>query len=311
MRCGHTRLHDKCADCMALQKQWYEKIEADGFEEIENVTDAKRPLKASMGVSLEEIVNVFVPVEPLQTAFPQSHLTACERFSHHPDFNDICRRICRHGNHKLTSVGVARIWALYIDGNSNRVIGGILAVNDSLVWRTIRSVVQWMNLMDLDATEEPQTRAKVILRDFDAVNDQAFLFASWRNALWYDDDDRQEGDSDRFYKQATASIRLLLDNPKTKVRVACLKDNPGLIIGYSVITELCLHFVYVKADYRNKRIGSLLVPRAVDKCSPVLTKIGRAIAIKRGFIKKNEAKENGKGENRIDRRTRDSDSDCS
>lgn len=35
LRCKHTRLNPKCRECRALQEQWYSKLEAEGFVDIE------------------------------------------------------------------------------------------------------------------------------------------------------------------------------------------------------------------------------------------------------------------------------------
>ncbi len=208
----------------------------------------------------------------------------------HPEFDRVCADICRHGNHCLGALQVKGIWMLYIEGKSNRAIAGRLSINDTLVWRTINTLSQYMGLMDLEEEEKPQL-AKVVLREYrpkGPKGDEGFIYGTWRNALWFDNENRKEGESDRFFRAATQSIRRILESPETRVRIACLDDSDILIVGYSVITGNLLHFIYVKPDYRNKRIGSLLVPQSVERVSPIMTKVGRAIAIKKKFIKENQ-----------------------
>lgn len=227
--------------------------------------------------------------DPFKTSFPEPKLSDEERFLYHPEFDSVCQRICSHGHSKLTPNQARAIWVLYIDGKSNRVIAGHLGINDTLVWRTIHKLGSYMALMDLEENEEAQPLSKVVLRQFNPRDDRAFIYASWRNALWYDDkefNDREWG-ADRFFQQATQAIRTILEGTNVHVRIACLDNNASHIIGYSVVTGACLQFVYVKVDYRGKRIGTLLVPKSVETVSPVMTKIGRAIAIKKKFIKEN------------------------
>lgn len=292
LQCGHTRLHENCTYCIGYQRQWYAALKSEGFKDIESASSPNRPLKSWKSAAIQIVateIDLIASQEQensLQSEFPDSLLTLEQKLVCNPEFDKLCERLCEHGNHQLSAHEVKGIWLAYIDGGSNRSIAEHLNINDTLVWRTIKALSEWMNLMDLDAAEETWPLAKVVLRDFERKKDEAFIYASWRNALWYDDENRKEGDSDRFYRHATTSIRNIIDNEKTRVRIACTSDSPNFIVGYSVITGLCLHFVYVKADYRNKRIGSILVPRAVEMVSPILTKIGRAIAEKKGFVRK-------------------------
>lgn len=299
LQCGHTRLHEGCAICLRLQTEWYQELEAAGFEEIECVAVTGRPLRVWTGVSIQvtpkgcdepmDVLDLIVRQEAgeaIGSSFPESHLTEQERLLYHPDFDDLCGTLCSHGNHQLTASQVRSIWLGYLGGSSNRCIGSNLGINHSLVWRTINALTQWVALMDMEETQDAPL-AKVVLREYRQLWDQPFVFASWRNCLWYDDDNREEGQADRFYRQATKSIRTFLDSKECRVRIACVDGVPDHIVGYSVTTGDCLQFVYVKADYRNKGIGTLLVPKDVARVSQVQTKIGRAIAVKKKFTKEN------------------------
>lgn len=298
--CGHTTLQDRCACCVAFQASWYVKLQLDGFEEAENTGIRGNPLKVPTGLSIQiaapdgdetvDLIDLLViqePNAPLRGGFPESHLNNAERLLCHPEFDELCRQICAHGNHRLNAAQAKGIWLFYIEGKSVRTIACTLGVNYTAVWRTIKALTDWMELMDLDEMQEPQAPARVVIREFKRKQDEALVYATWRNSLWYDDDKRREGDSDRFFRVATGSIRDVLDNPNTVVRVACLHDCPDVIVGYSVVTGWLLHFVYVKADYRNKGIGTLLVPKNIRAISPAITKVGRIIALKKKLIKEN------------------------
>lgn len=117
----------------------------------------------------------------------------------------------------------------------------------------------------------------VIVRPFNSPQDEAFLYASWRNALWYAED-RDDSLSEKFYRVATKEIRKLIDNPAVKVNIACMSNNADHIVGFSVFENKHLHWIYVKSDYRNSGIGRLLSAN-FETVAPPLTKFGRAIVI--------------------------------
>jgi hypothetical protein len=126
---------------------------------------------------------------------------------------------------------------------------------------------------------EKETRA--IIRDANTGSDHAFLYSSWRNALWFAEK-RDPKASDLFYKEASEYIAALLKDPEAKIRIACLSDDPDMLLGWSLMRGDHLEFVYVKIDYRRKGIGRILT-HDVRMFSPPQTKIGKSLAEK--FLK--------------------------
>lgn len=120
----------------------------------------------------------------------------------------------------------------------------------------------------------------IIVRPF-VDSDKPCVYSTWRKALWFGGTP-EEKDSKRYFKQKTKEIDEIL--LRSKVRVACKQDSPSMILGYAVYEDNMLHFIYVKADYRKQKIGSLLLPKNIDTVTKDLTKIGRAIAQKKNFI---------------------------
>lgn len=91
--------------------------------------------------------------------------------------------------------------------------------------------------------------------------DNAMIYSTWISALWYalpENTDTDSKVSHVFYKEKAKRIRQLLASKEVVTRIACLGDDPDLMIGYSVVRNKNVEFVYVKIDYRRRGIGKLL-----------------------------------------------------
>ena len=136
------------------------------------------------------------------------------------------------------------------------------------------------------------SEATVILRDL-IPTDQALIYSSWRNALWFAEK-RPDSEADKFYAMTSKSIRKLLSETDNHVKIACLQEDPDEIIGYSVMNKDHLYFVYVKADYRKKGIGSLLT-KGFETVTRPQTRIGKVLVEKKKLVikeKQNEKRQN-------------------
>lgn len=123
------------------------------------------------------------------------------------------------------------------------------------------------------------TDASVVLRAYNPEKDQAFLYSTWRNSVFYDLDDQDMTKAKAWFKFKTAKIKSELI--RAKVLIACLSDDPDFILGYSVANVNHLLYVYVRADYRRQGIGALLVEKNIETYTDDLTKIGRSILKKK------------------------------
>lgn len=119
----------------------------------------------------------------------------------------------------------------------------------------------------------------IILRPFVPELDQAIVYATWRNAAFYGSIKEPTLPAIRFFKTKTVEIKHIIK--KSEITVACFEDDEDMIIGYSVYADTHLHFIYVKADYRGKGIGKLLMPKNIETVSSDLTKIGATLVDKK------------------------------
>lgn len=123
--------------------------------------------------------------------------------------------------------------------------------------------------------EEP---TKVIIRDPETRHDYDFIYATWRNALWFTEK-RKDEESDQFYSDASEMISNILKRPNTHVKIACLADDHDMLLGWSVMQGQHLEFVYVKWDYRRCGIGAMLTHGFTTFADPQ-TRIGKALAVR-------------------------------
>lgn len=127
----------------------------------------------------------------------------------------------------------------------------------------------------------------VVLRPFDALIDQAFIYTTWRNGWYYGSKDLKAKDPKDAFRAITHEIKLTLED--SSVKIACLKDTPEVIIGYSVTKKSRLEWIYVKESFRNKGIGTFLLPKDIQSYGLARTKIG--LAIQKKIEEKNHVKE--------------------
>lgn len=110
------------------------------------------------------------------------------------------------------------------------------------------------------------------------ADDVNFIYASWLRGLYYGNTFFGEIPKDIFmskYHKALEGILL-----RATVRVACLKEDPEVILGYSVsrTTEAgeTLDWLFVKSAWRRIGIGKSLVPNKIQAVTH-MTKVGRSL----------------------------------
>lgn len=207
---------------------------------------------------------------PIINSMPEPLFQREEQFLEHPEFKKICKSLCKHGNAKLTPQKILGIWHSYVAGKSLRIIGKQFGIHNTTVMRTIKKMNEWLNFL---GDRSMPMEAKVVVRIYDSVKDNPFIYSTWRNSLYYDKK-RDSSRSSEFYQAANKVIRGILAN--ALVKVACLEDDPDHIVGYSVMQDGHVHFVYVKIDYRGSGIATILT-RGLKTVAVPETKIGIAI----------------------------------
>lgn len=92
--------------------------------------------------------------------------------------------------------------------------------------------------------------------------DANFIFATFLRGLYYGDSWFSQIPKDIFmanYKHVAAA---LVPSPKTVVKIACLTEDPDVILGYSIMSAdfQTVHWCFVKAAWRRQGIARSLLP---------------------------------------------------
>lgn len=112
--------------------------------------------------------------------------------------------------------------------------------------------------------------------------DRNFILATFLRGLYYGDSWFTLIPKQSFMEHYHKVIDYLLAKPGVQVKVACLKDTPDVILGYSILSNDTVHFVFVKKNWRGIGIARDLVPNST-KVTTHLTKVGLSILVKKGL----------------------------
>jgi hypothetical protein len=111
--------------------------------------------------------------------------------------------------------------------------------------------------------------------------DRSFILACWLRGVYYGNTFFSDIPKGIFMEHYHKVLERFLDNPKVTITVACLKDDPQVILGYSVTRlsskgEQIMDWAFVKKAWRNIGIARSLTPSNLQVVSHQ-TKIGKAL----------------------------------
>ncbi len=118
------------------------------------------------------------------------------------------------------------------------------------------------------------------IRDF-KEDDRKFIKATFLKGLYFGDSWYSLIPNAIFVDNYTKVADALLSSPNTIVKVACLKDDADVILGYSILGHQfsTVHWVFVKSAWRKGGIGRALVPLRPDTVTH-LTALGKSLMSK-------------------------------
>lgn len=113
-------------------------------------------------------------------------------------------------------------------------------------------------------------------------DDSNFIYATFLRGLYYGESWFSIIDKSVFMDNYHKVVEHLLNSPNTLIRVACLREDPDVILGYAVLTKdlTIAHFCFVKKAWRGIGICTQLVPNTVTTVTH-LTKTGLSLLKKK------------------------------
>lgn len=102
------------------------------------------------------------------------------------------------------------------------------------------------------------------------------VLSKWLRSLKYGNEYFKLIDPDPYYKVYQVYIDALLARSSGIIRLAVLSEDHDVVLGFSLIEVCTLHYVHVNHEFRNKGIGTSLVPGEIDIITHV-TKPGLSI----------------------------------
>ena len=93
--------------------------------------------------------------------------------------------------------------------------------------------------------------------------DHNLIIATFLRGIYYGDSWFSAIPKHIFMENYKRVIEALLRSPNVVVKIACLKEDPDVILGYSILSNdfQTIHWVYVKSAWRGKGIAKSLTPK--------------------------------------------------
>jgi hypothetical protein len=95
------------------------------------------------------------------------------------------------------------------------------------------------------------------------LNDHDFICSSYLNSTYYNSLDRSVRLINKFDHDKAMDRKINSMLTESMVLMATPEDDSDLIVGYMIFNQECLHYLYVKKDFRSMGI-SLLLLKSVD-----------------------------------------------
>jgi hypothetical protein len=99
------------------------------------------------------------------------------------------------------------------------------------------------------------------IRDY-TPQDKNFVLATFLRGVYYGDSWFSSIRKDIFMDNYKRLAEFAIDSGKVIIQIACLKEDPDVIIGYSILSAdyQAISWVYVKKAWRLKGIAKSLIP---------------------------------------------------
>lgn len=108
-----------------------------------------------------------------------------------------------------------------------------------------------------------------------------FILATFLRGLYYGDSWFSSIPKNIFMENYKQVAQALVNHPSTIIKIACLREDSEVILGYSLLGNKMstVHFVYVKSAWRKQGIGRSLLPQFPARVTH-LTALGKSLMSK-------------------------------
>lgn len=122
-----------------VQEKWYGKLAREGFSDIENTSNPDRPLKEWHSLKAKR----YQIIQANRTQYQKM----IDDFINHPEFDQACRYLVKHGNSKFVVSEVKLIWELHVQGQTRRQIARRMGRCKGSIDNVIERFRAWMKLL--------------------------------------------------------------------------------------------------------------------------------------------------------------------
>lgn len=124
---------------------------------------------------------------------------------------------------------------------------------------------------------KPDLNELITVRDY-LPEDKAFVLSTWLRGFYGGERWIQEIEKKDFMSAYNSLINTAIQNKRFKFKIACLKDDNNVILGYVVMShdETVVHWSFTKAAWRRIGIAKKLIPANIVAVTH-LTTLGRSL----------------------------------
>lgn len=133
----------------------------------------------------------------------------------------------------------------------------------------------------MEDTEQTKT-AEISLRSLQP-NDINFLYSTFLRGAYYGNDFYKKIDKQAFFEHYERVLAHMLAKPSLNVVIACLADEPDIILGWVAYEGKTLHWAYTKDAWRRRGIANKMLISCNISTVTHLTKIGEDIRLRKGW----------------------------
>lgn len=222
-----------------LQTRWYQKLKEEGFEDIEDTSSPREYLHTW------DSTHFFKTYDEETFQLKAQYYEKAKNFLNDYSFEESLDE---------------KIFEMHTEGLSVRAISSLLSkdeilLNKDKIQKKVAGLIEIMKSYTFKGDEMPLQRKDLISIRLGDASDTNFIFTTWLRSLragcfWF-----QQIQKETYFRNYNEIIHRILKRPSLKITIACLKEDPTVILGYAITEPESVHYVFVKPVWR--RIGLL------------------------------------------------------